>query len=651
MTSNTNFFSALDLTRYEQLKATGELPSPKGAALAIIRLTRKDDCSLAELAHAIKADPAFVGRLIKTANSVQAGARRAVASIHDALNILGIPAVRSLALSFSLVSNYRGGACANFDYGRFWSRSLVCAIAFQAMAVRTRAAPADEAFSIGLLARVGELALATLFPNEYSALLATDGGGKALNQRESDAFALNHAEMTVAMMLDWGLPRLFVEPVFEHEALDALSFEEGSRQAKLALSLALSSTIADVCLAPEGERRGLMAPLMLQGGRLSIESEELLELCDHVAVEWREWGGMLDISTFELPPFEELTSPPCAPAFTLSHSEHAEQTHPMRILVVDDDRAMRALEVALLREAGHEVFEAENGARGYELALETRPQIMIIDWIMPEMDGIELTRALRKAKIGRNIYILILTSLEDEAKVVEAFEAGVDDFMSKPLKSRVLAARLRAGQRVIQLQEEIERDREEIRHFAAELAVTNRRLQEFALTDPLTGLPNRRFAMERMEQEWAATTRSQRSMSCMVVDVDRFKQINDGCGHDVGDRVLKGVSAAMKGALRTHDVLCRMGGDEFFVICADTSLAAALVCAERMRVAVADLDLREGNQRIPLSISVGVAQRELGMTDIDSLIKRADQGVYQAKHQGRNQVGTVQRAGFDTPKA
>ncbi|MRR51707.1 MAG: diguanylate cyclase [Rhodocyclaceae bacterium] len=651
MTSNTNFLSALDLTRYEQLKATGELPSPKGAALAIIRLTRKDDCSLAELAHAIKADPAFVGRLIKTANSVQAGARRAVASIHDALNILGIPAVRSLALSFSLVSNYRGGACANFDYGRFWSRSLVCAIAFQTMAVRTRAAPADEAFSVGLLARVGELALATLFPAEYSALLAAGNGGKTLIQRESDAFALNHAEMTAAMMLDWGLPRLFVEPVFEHESPDALSFEEGSRGAKLALSLALSAAIADICLAAEGERRGLMAPLLRLGGRLSIESEELLGLCDRVAEEWREWGGMLDISTAELPPFDELTSPPSAPAFTISHSEHTEQTHPMRILVVDDDRTMRALEVALLREAGHEVFEAENGVRGYELALELRPQIMIIDWIMPEMDGIELTRTLRRAKIGRNIYILILTSLEDEAKVVEAFEAGVDDFMSKPLKSRVLAARLRAGQRVIQLQEEIERDREEIRHFAAELAVTNRRLQEFALTDPLTGLPNRRFAMERMEQEWAAATRSQRSISCMVVDVDRFKQINDTYGHDVGDRVLKGVSAAMKGALRTQDVLCRMGGDEFFVVCADTSLASALVCAERMRVAVAELELRDGNQRIPISISVGVAQRELAMTDIDGLIKRADQGVYQAKHQGRNQVGTVQRAGLDTRKA
>jgi GGDEF domain-containing protein len=158
--------------------------------------------------------------------------------------------------------------------------------------------------------------------------------------------------------------------------------------------------------------------------------------------------------------------------------------------------------------------------------------------MMPQMDGIELTRALRQTKIGRSIYVLILTGLEDEEKLVEAFEAGVDDFMNKPLKARVLAARLRAGQRVVQLQQEIERDREEIRKFAAELAVTNRRLQ-VALTDALTGFPNRRYAMERISQEWSAGNRTKRPLACMVVDVDAFKIINDTYGHDVGDGVEK----------------------------------------------------------------------------------------------------------------
>jgi two-component system, cell cycle response regulator len=643
MISRADFLSALDLSRYEQLKAMGELPSPRGPALAIIHLTRKEDCSLPELAHAIKADPALVGRLIKTANSVQVGVRRPIASVQDALAVLGIPAVRTLALSFSLVSNYRGGACAKFDYGRFWSHSLACAIAFQFLVMRTRAAAADEAFSVGLLARVGELALATLFPSEYSNLLTVSTSPTDLVDREVSSFALNHTDMSAAMLLDWGLPRLFVEPVFEHEHPDALSFDEGSRPATLALSLALSSAVADICLAAEGERRGLIPGLLRLGGRLSIESGLLLEMCDQVAAEWQGWGQELNIATSEMPPFEDISRPPTAPAYTVSQSDHSEQTHPMRVLVVDDDRAMRAVESALLRDAGHEVIEAENGARAFDLAMEAQPQIMVVDWLMPEMDGIELTRALRQTKIGRGIYVLILTALEDETKLVEAFEAGVDDFMSKPLKPRVLAARLRAGQRVIQLQEEIERDREEIRRFAAELAVTNRRLQEVALTDPLTGFPNRRFAMERIEQEWAACTRNQRSLSCMVIDIDGFKQINDNHGHDVGDMVLKRVAEAMKGALRTHDVVCRMGGDEFLVICPDTTLASALVCAERMRFAVESLRLSCNEVPLPVHASFGVAEREADMIDVDALIKGADQGVYLAKQKGRNRVGTVQR--------
>jgi two-component system, cell cycle response regulator len=271
-----------------------------------------------------------------------------------------------------------------------------------------------------------------------------------------------------------------------------------------------------------------------------------------------------------------------------------------------------------------------------------RPQLMIVDWLMPGMDGLQLTRALRETKIGRGIYLIVLTSAEEEEKLIEAFESGADDFMTKPLRPRVLSARLRAGQRVVSLQEEVERDREEIRHFAAELAVTNSKLHEAAMTDFLTGFPNRRYAMERLEQEWAASQRGNRPLSCLVIDLDDFKRINDANGHDVGDMVLRQTSAALKRGLRAHDVVARTGGDEFLVICPDTNLKAALACGERVRKAVASAAVVAGTLELHPSVSIGVAVRIPDMLDADALVKMADRGLYRAKEQGRNRIGTCQ---------
>jgi len=623
----------------------GDLPSPKGAALAVMRLTRKEGVSIAELAHMVQTDPALVGRLIKAANSSQVGTHRPVASVQDALILLGVPTVRYLALSFSLLTGHRSGHCGNFDYRRFWSYSLACAVATQTIAAQIRSAPPEEAFSVGLLCRIGELSLATVFPEDYSRLLgqlAIDRSS-SLAALEQSAFAMTHAELSAAMLQDWGLPRMFVDPVYSHEEPESANFSPDSRQYQLTWTLTLARLIADICLAAESERRGLMSKLFLLGSKVSLESEVLIALCDRVVRDWQEWAAQLNVDSQEVPPFEELSKPPAAPELSQAGMPSAASSEgPLRVLVVDDDNSMRTLLKALLAHSGYEVFEAANGQEGFDKALEVRPQIMITDWLMPEMDGVELTRALRQTKLGRTIYILILTALEAEEKLVEAFDAGVDDFMSKPLKSRILGARLRAGQRVVMLQQEIERDREEIRRFAAELAVTNRRLQEAALTDVLTGFPNRRYAIERFQQEWQSTNRSKRPLACMMVDIDNFKSINDTYGHDVGDVVLKQVAQAIKNGLRAQDVVCRTGGDEFIVICPETDLIAALVCGERARKSVAEGRLTTGTLELKCSVSVGVASRDDQLSDIDALIKRADEGVYQAKQRGRNCVATVQ---------
>jgi len=633
--------------KLQELKSMGELPSPKGAALAVMRLTRKDDVSITELAHVVQTDPALVGRLIKAANTTQAGAHRPIAAVQDALMLLGVPTVRYLALSFSLLSGHRNGHCEHFDYRRFWSHSLAFAVAAQMVAGQIRAAPPEEAFSVGLLCRIGELALATVYAEDYGRILGqvSIDRSASLAALEQSAFAMDHAELAAAMLHDWGLPRMFVDPVYRHETPELANFPPESRQYQITWTLTLARLIADICLAAETERRSMMPKLFLLGGKLSLASETLTALCDRVVRDWHDWAQQLSVDANEVPPFEELSKPPAAPELSQAGMPSGAATDldgPLRVLVVDDDNSMRTLVKALLTHAGYEVHEAANGQLGFEKALEVRPQIVVTDWLMPEMDGVEMTRALRQTKLGRSIYILILTALEAEDKLIEAFDAGVDDFMSKPLKSRVLGARLRAGQRVVTLQNEIERDREEIRRFAAELAVTNRRLQEAALTDVLTGFPNRRYAIERFQQEWLAANRSKRPLSCMVVDIDHFKSINDTYGHDVGDVVLKETARAIKSGLRAQDVVCRTGGDEFLVICPETDLAAARVCGERVHQSVSALRVAAGTARIVGSVSLGYASREAATADIDALIKRADEGVYLAKQRGRNGIASIQ---------
>lgn len=631
--------------KLHEIKALGDLPSPKGAALAMMRLSRQEGVSIAELAHAAQTDPALVGKLIKAANTAKTGAHRPVAAVQDALVLLGISTVRYLALSFSLLSSHGSGQCANFNYRRFWSHSLACAVAASAIAAQKRVAQAEEAFSVGLLCRIGELAFATIFRKDYSDLLAKrspDGSPKML-ALENEAFAMTHAELTAAMLEDWGLPTPYVDAVFVHEEPENISFSPESREYRLAWTCALARVIADICLAGDAERRDLLPKLLRYGSKLSFEGNQLTAMCDRVVQDWQVWARQLSVDANDVPPFEEMSLPPAAPALSAEGMPNAEsREHPLRVLIVDDEASMRGVLRALLASSGYEVHEAANGQQGFAKALEVLPHILVTDWLMPEMDGVELTRALRQTKSGRAIYILILTSIEDEERLIAAFDAGVDDFMSKPLKPRVLGARLRAGQRVVMLQQEIERDREEIRRFATELAVTNRRLHEAALTDVLTGLPNRRYAIEYFQREWLAANRNKRPLACMMIDVDNFKTINDTHGHDVGDRVLKAAAQAIKQGLRSQDLVCRTGGDEFTVICPETDLLAALQCAERVRASVAETRFDLNGLNFKGSVSIGVAARDAQAADIDALIKRADEGVYAAKQRGRNRVATVQ---------
>jgi two-component system, cell cycle response regulator len=646
--------SPSDLARLDALKAMGDLPSPKGVALEIMRATQGEDVSTAELARIIKTDPAFSGRLIKAANGLLGYGRRPVASVQDALMVMGMPAVRSLALGFSLLSNYRSGRCSAFDYDAYWSSSLMRAVAVQLFTQHTRCAPPDEAYCIGLLSRAGELVLATIYPDRYSELIVECAGNRdLLVQRENEAFALNHRELTAMMLSDWGIPGVYADAVRQHEALAMSGVACDSREARLAVSLALAAQLGVLCELDAASASERVPALNATGLQLGIATPALHETCDRAIREWADWSVLLRVPARAVVSIGSLiegavpqggaessvrigSAAERAPA-AVSPNAPASKGH-MRVLLAEADAGLRTEIRQILDEAGHEVQEVDSIELAAEAALVMQPHMMIIDWVLPDGCGLKLVERLRQTRVGRGIYVLVLTSHENEQRLVEAFECGVDDFITKPLNARVLLARMRAGLRVVRLHQEVEQDREEIRQFAADLAVSNRKLQEGTLTDSLTGFPNRRYFAERLAQEWAASSRTGRPLACLAIDLDGFKRINDTYGHDVGDAVLMQASKALKEGLRSNDVVARTGGDEFLVLCPETNLDAARMVAERICKQIAATQVRAGRLQLSISASIGVAMRGEGVENAEDLVKKSDEALLFVKASQRGAV-------------
>ena len=616
---------------FKKLKTTGQLPTPANIALEILRLYQAENTTLYDLANILEKDPALSGNLLKFANSAGRNMGRPVTSIRKATVQLGMNIVRQLALSFSLLRTYNGGQCKQFNYSQFWSGSLATAVAARLIAMRKNAFDPDEIFACALLSQVGRLALATAYPEDYSRILAKNPDDETLLQEELSGFAINHRELTSEMLKDWGFPDNLITGIVIHEKVDQVRLEDKQIQL-FAKQLSLAKHIGQLCVSilPAPEKLQKLDKIVAQYG---IPEPIFNGLFDETVKEWQQWGQLFDLPTQKLPPYSEIKADVNAPA-----SVKFDDTASLRVMVVDDDMLTLKLLDNLLTTAHHSVLSAYNGKEALKLALENQPQMLITDWRMPEMDGLQLCRLLRATQFGENIYIIVLTSCETDEELVQAFDAGADDYIVKPVTAKVLEARIRSGQRLIQQQRKIEQDRQIIREYAAQLTIANRRLEQMAMTDVLTQLPNRRYAMQRMQQIWAETDRSESSMSCILIDIDHFKQINDRYGHDCGDYVLQEVAKTLKRAARTNDVVCRIGGEEFLTICSYTPLAACEQLAERLRREVADLQLAFANFNGKITISLGVAARSNEISDYSKLLKNADDALYNAKRSGRNCV-------------
>ncbi|MEA1922847.1 MAG: diguanylate cyclase [Pseudomonadota bacterium] len=300
------------------------------------------------------------------------------------------------------------------------------------------------------------------------------------------------------------------------------------------------------------------------------------------------------------------------------------------VLVVEDSPT-QALQLQFLLEAeGYEVTVARNGREGLELLAKNSFSIVITDWVMPEMDGVELCRAIREQVDSDYIYLFLVTAKSSKEEIVKGLEGGADDYLVKPIEPAELVARLATAKRVLDLERTLKE--------------RNREITRLLHTDHLTKVFNRNHLDEQLAIVCKQALRYQRSLSVVLCDLDHFKNVNDSYGHQVGDEVLRVFADTVKTTIRFGvDWVARYGGEEFVVVLPETDYDGALPVCERIRRAVADLCFEDGvggEFSITASFGVAVLPASCGFGKVTGydLIGMADDCLYQAKDSGRDRV-------------
>ncbi len=298
----------------------------------------------------------------------------------------------------------------------------------------------------------------------------------------------------------------------------------------------------------------------------------------------------------------------------------------MKILIAEDDPISRRLLEAKLVKWGYDVVVTTDGNEALEaLQAKDAPELAILDWMMPGMDGVELCRKIRAERKEPYTYIILLTALHRDEDLIAGMEAGADDYITKPFKSNELKVRLRAGRRIIELQNELIAARESLRAKATH--------------DLLTSLWNHEEILQMLRQELVRSQREGNQVGVIMADLDHFKMVNDTYGHMAGDAVLRLTAEKILTVIRAYDAVGRYGGEEFLMILPGCDREFAAFIAERIRLCIGSSSMDTPEGMIPVTVSLGVAvSGKESRCDVQSLVRAADQALYQAKKNGRNRV-------------
>ncbi|MFH1810858.1 MAG: diguanylate cyclase [Pseudomonadota bacterium] len=302
------------------------------------------------------------------------------------------------------------------------------------------------------------------------------------------------------------------------------------------------------------------------------------------------------------------------------------------ILLIEDSASQAEHTLKLLADIGYDTTWARGGLEGLKMAQTERPDLILLDVVMEDMDGYAVCRWLKMQEATRDTPVIMLTVRDEVASRVEGLNVGADDYLPKPFDARELEARIFAALRA-------KGHLDELKRRADDLEGLLHRVESMAITDALTGLYNRRRFSDVLRREVATARRYKNPLSCMLIDIDHFKRVNDAHGHDAGDKVLKGFSTLLLSNVREVDVPVRYGGEEFAVLMPQTSKSGALIVAERIRNRTREHSFDAGVAQVSFSLSIGIADvDDMRSDNEEELVLASDSALYQAKIQGRDRV-------------